>query len=310
MSLPSIVVGIDISKPWLDCFVHPAGQHCRFANTASGIEGVVALAQRHGAFCILEATGPCDGALRAALHAAGISFHLANPRKARYFARSGGFLAKTDRVDARMLAAYGACVALPAERRSTPQREELRALITRRDQLVEMRKMERTRLSDPNPEWLAHSLAQIIAVLDGHIGALEQSIRILVQSTPALAAQHHILCSAPGVGQLTASVLMALLPELGQRHRRAISALAGLAPIAFESGAMRGTRHIWGGRKRVRDALYMAALSACRVNPTFKAIYQALRDRGKPPKLALIAIARRLLVALNAAIRDQKPFHA
>lgn len=309
MILPSIVVGIDVSKTRLDCFVHPDGRHFSFANTAQGVGSVVALAQRHGAFCVLEATGPCDGAIRAGLHAAGISFHLANPRKARYFARSGNFLAKTDRVDARMLAAYGASVALPVEVRRSPEREELRALISRRDQLVEMRKMERTRLSDPNPEWLAHSLAQIIAVLDEHIGALEQRIRTLVQSDPTLAAEHAILCSAPGVGQLTAGVLMALLPELGQRPRRTISALAGLAPIAFESGAMRGSRHIWGGRKRVRDALYMAALSACRVNATFKAIYQALRERGKPPKLALIAVARRLLVALNAAIRDHKPFH-
>jgi transposase len=145
MSLPSIVVGIDVSKPRLDCFVHPDGRHFSFANTAAGIGSVVALAQQYGAFCILEATGPCDGALRAGLHAAGISFHLANPRKARYFARSGSFLAKTDRVDARMLAAYGASVALPVEVRREPEREDLRALVDRRDQLVEMRKMERTR---------------------------------------------------------------------------------------------------------------------------------------------------------------------
>lgn len=310
MSLPSIVIGIDVSKPWLDCFVHPDGQHCRFANTAAGIGLVVALAQQHGAFCILEATGPCDGAIRAGLHAAGIGFHLANPRKARYFARSGSFLAKTDRVDARMLAAYGTSVALPAEVRREPEREDLRALVDRRDQLVEMRKMERTRMAQPYPQLLTASFEAIMAVLDAQIARLERQIQVLMANSPALAAQSAILASAPGIGQVTASVLLALLPELGQRHRRAISALAGLAPIAFESGAMRGTRHIWGGRKRVRDALYMAALSACRVNATFKAIYQALRDRGKPPKLAIIAVARRLLVALNAAIRDQKPFHA
>ena len=306
MTLPSIVVGIDVSKSRLDCFVHPDGRHSTFANTAAGIEAVVALAKRHAAFCVLEATGPCDGALRAGLHGAGISFHLANPRKARHFARSGNFLAKTDRVDARMLAAYGTAVALPVEVRREPEREDLRALVDRRDQLVEMRKMERTRIAQPYPDLLGASFEAVIATLDAQIAAIEQQIKALLTGSRGLAAQSAILCSAPGISPVTASVLLALLPELGQRNRRAISALAGVAPIAFESGAMRGTRHIWGGRKRVRDALYMAALTACRFNDSFKALSQAMRERGKPPKLVIIAIARRLLVALNAAIRDKK----
>jgi transposase len=281
----------------------------RFANTAPGIAALLAFAGPLGGFCVLEATGRYDAALVKALHAAGLAFHRANPRKARQFAQAAGFLAKTDRVDARMLAAYGAGVALRAADAVAPEREDLKLMVGRRDQLVDLRKIERTRLAEAAADWLAASFRQVIAGLDGQIAAIESRIKQLLAETPVLASQQAILCSAPGVGPVATSVLLALLPELGQRNRRAISALAGLAPLAFESGTMRGQRHIWGGRKRVRDALYMAALTACRSGP-FKPIYQALRAKGKPAKLAIIAIARQLLVALNAAIRDQKPFRA
>jgi transposase len=306
MTLPSCTIGIDISKLWLDCFVQPSGKPMRFANSPAGIAALLAIAAPLGGLCVLEATGCYDAALVKALHAAGLAFHRANPRKARQFAQAAGFLAKTDRVDARMLAAYGAGVALRVEAAVAPERQELKLLVGRRDQLVELRKIERTRLAEAAADWLAESFRQVIAGLDGQIAGIESRIRQLL-TTQGLCRPAAILCSAPGVGHVTASVLLALLPELGQRDRRAISALAGLAPLAFDSGAMRGQRHIWGGRKRVRDALYMAALAACRSGP-FKAIYQAMRARGKPAKLAIVAIARQLLVALNAAIRDQKPF--
>jgi transposase len=308
MTLPSCIIGIDISKLWLDCFVQPAGKPMRFANSPAGIAGLVAVAGPLGSFCVLEATGRYDAALVKALHAAGLALHRANPRKARQFAQAAGFLAKTDRVDARMLAAYGAGVALRAEEPVAPEREALKLLVGRRDQLVELRKSERTRLTEAAADWLAESFRAVIARLDEQIAAVESRIKQLL-ATRELSRPNAILRSAPGVGPVAASVLLALLPELGRRDRRAISALAGLAPLAFESGAMRGQRHIWGGRKRVRDALYMAALAACRSGP-FKPIYQAMRARGKPAKLAIIAIARQLLVALNAAIRDQKPFQA
>jgi len=307
MTLPSSLIGIDVSKPWLDCFAPSWGTVRRFANTAQGIAALVAQARALDAFCIFEATGGYDAALGSALQVAGIGCHRANPRKARQFAQAAGFLAKTDRLDARMLAAYGAAVPLRPEAPSEPEREALKALVGRRDQLVELRKIERTRLAEAAEDWLAESFTQVIAVLDSQIGAMEKRIAGVLQGSARLSAQKAILCSAPGVGPVTASVLLAMLPELGQRDRRAISALAGLAPLAFQSGSMRGQSHIWGGRKRVRDALYMAALAACRTG-LFKASYQALRAKGKPPKLAIIAIARQLLVALNAAIRDEKPF--
>lgn len=309
MTIAACIVGIDVSKQWLDCFVSPAERHCRFSNDGTGHAALVALLAEQDGFCVLEATGRYDQALCSRLHEAEQPFHRANPRKARQFARAAGFLAKTDRVDAVMLARYGAVMALPAQARPEPEREQLRDLTDRRDQLVEMRKSERIRLAQPHADWLEESIHQVIAMLDRQIATLEARMEELLASARALAARKAILCSAPGVGPITAAVLLAHLPELGQRDRRAISALAGLAPIACDSGTLRGKRCIWGGRKRVRDALYMAALAACRTAP-FKAVSKDMRDRGKPAKLVIIAIARRLLVALNAAIRDNILFRA
>ena len=309
MSLPSCVVGIDISKSFLDCFLHPAGMVRRFGNDSQGHQALIGFVAEYQAFGVLEATGPYDRALCQQLHQAGLAFHRANPRKARQFARAAGFLAKTDRVDARMLALYGATMSLAPEAKPDAARQVLRTLVERRDQLVAMRKSERIRLAQPHCRDIDESLRQMMEVLDRQIAAINVRIDILVTQVEALAEDQAILRSAPGVGLQTASVLLAYMPELGSRDRRSVAALAGLAPIACDSGAMRGKRCIWGGRKRVRDALYMAALAACRSGP-FKRIFQAMRNAGKPPKLVLIAIARRLLVALNAAMRDRKPFQA
>lgn len=307
MTIAPCTVGIDVSKQWLDCFLHPTGRRCRFSNDTKGHEALITLVGTQESFCVLEATDPYDRGLCHRLHEAGQAFHRANPRKARQFAKAAGFLAKTDRVDAVMLARYGAALALPAEIPPEPDRERLRDLMDRRDQLVEMRKSERIRLAQPHADWLEESLLQVIDALDRQIEVLEARMETLLACAPSLEAQKAIVCSAPGVGPVTAKVLLAYLPELGKRDRRAISALAGLAPIACDSGTMRAKRCIWGGRKRVRDALYMAALAACRSGP-FKAVSQAMRDKGKPAKLVIIAIARRLLVALNAAVRDNRAF--
>lgn len=309
MTIAPCIVGIDVSKHWLDCFLRPSGRRYRFSNDPKGHDALVAQLAGQQSFCVLEATGPYDRALCRRLHDAGQSFHQANPRKARQFAQAAGFLAKTDRVDARMLACYGATMDLPAQMRPEPERQELRDLMERRDQLVQMRKSERIRLAQPHADWLESSLRQLIDAFDRQIEMIETRMEALMAASPCLHRQKAILCSAPGIGAVTAKVLLAHMPELGHRDRRAISALAGLAPLACDSGATHGKRCIWGGRKRVRDALYMAALAACRSGP-FKAVSNAMREKGKPAKLVIIAIARRLLVALNAAIRDDKPFQA
>lgn len=309
MSLPSRTIGIDISRGRLDSCLHPGGAARGFVNDAAGIARLIERVRQLGAFVVLEATAPYDQGLLRALEAAELSFHRANPRKARDFARSAGFLAKTDRVDARMLAAYGAALPLPATLRPRPGQIELKSLTARRDQLVEMRKGERTRLAAAPAAVLAESLRSVIAVLDQQIKRIEQRLAGCISQSASLAADAALLRSAPGVGPVTAGVLLANLPELGQVSRRTVAALAGLAPLARDSGALRGKRHIWGGRKRVRDALYMAALTAIRRAP-YQTTYAQLRATGKPFKPALIAVARKLLVALNAAIRDRKPFHA
>jgi transposase len=276
-------------------------------NAPEGIVRLVGQARALEAFVVLEATAPWDQALVRALEESGLGFHRANPGRARDFARSAGLLAKTDRVDARMLALYGAGLELEPTARVEPERLALQGLTARRDQLVEIRKAERTRLKGIGDAWLAESLRTLIAVLDQEIRKVESRIEGLLAKAERLTRDQAILRSAPGVGPVAASILLANLPELGRVDRRAIAALAGLAPIARDSGLMRGRRHVRGGRKRVRDALYRAALSAVRQAP-WKTAFMAMKAAGKPPKLALIAIARKLLVALNAAIKHNRPF--
>jgi transposase len=302
-----VTLGIDVSKDRLDAHVHPTRQARAFANDAAGLGALVAWARGLKAFVVLEATSSYDQALVRALEAAGLDFHRANPRKAREFARAAGFLAKTDQVDARMLAAYGAALTLHPTAPVSAGRLELKALVSRRDQLVEHRKRERTRLAAAQEPWLTDSLRQVIEFLGRQIQALEARIQVCVTADAELGQAWAIARSAPGVGPVTAAVLLAQLPELGQASRRGVAALAGLAPLACDSGAFRGRRRIWGGRKRVRDALYMAAVGSTRSGP-FKAAYRTMIQAGKPPKVALIAIARKLLVALNAAFRDKTAF--
>jgi transposase len=231
MTLPLRVVGIDISKPYLDCFLHPAGLIRRFCNDRQGHEALVSFVRDHQAFCVLEATGPYDRALGARLHREQLAFHRANPRKARQFARAAGFLAKTDRVDARMLAVYGTTLPLSREVAPDAARQALKTLVERRDQLVAMRKSERIRSAQPHHEDIEESLQEMIEAFDRQIGAIDARIDALVRQTKSLADDRAILRSAPGIGPHTANVLMAYMPELGHRDRRSIAALAGLAPI-------------------------------------------------------------------------------
>jgi transposase len=304
MTLPQTTVGCDICGRRLDAWLHPAAKARSFTNDAAGIAALIGWAAGHGAFVVLEATAPWDQPLLRALESAGLAFHRANPGRARAFARSTGMLAKTDAVDARMLALYGAALNLPATAPVAPERLKLQSLNSRRDQLVAMRKAERIRLNGVTDPVVIDSLKAVIALFDSQIRALERLIGDTVAKASNLARDAALLRSAAGVGPVCAAILLASLPELGRIDRRAIAALAGLAPIARESGLMRGKRHVQGGRKRVRDALYMAALTAIRAG-RWKLAYDHLKARGKAPKAAIVAVARKLLVALNAAIREQ-----
>ena len=297
-------VGIDVSKHFLDIFDDDRSE--RIANTA---ENAAALAERwHESFVLFEATGRYDAHLRKALEAAGVSFARVNPARARDFARATGQLAKTDAIDARMLAAMAQSLRVARERGSDSARDALARAHGRRDQLVHMRKQERTRLSECDDAELRDDIGNHIRWLGEQIKRWERQIEALMKQSEELVQAASQLRSIPGVGIVTVTTLIALMPELGRLSPKAISALAGLAPFNVDSGQFRGQRKIKGGRKRVRDALYMAAVTATRTDARLNAFYQRLRSAGKSAKVALIAVARKLLTIANAILRDRTQF--
>ncbi len=302
-------IGIDISKSSLDVFDTAIGRRERIANASAAIAALIERLRCRRVFVLFEATGRYDRLLRGALERAQITFARVNPQRARDFARAAGFLAKTDAVDARMLAMMAERLRPRTEAPLEPTRERLRALHKRRDQLVHMRTQERARFSEAGDDEERSDIERHIAWLSAQIKTFDKRIRALIAAVRELAQLHARLRKAPGIGPVAAATLMALMPELGTRSPKAIAALAGLAPFNRDSGALRGKRSISGGRKRVRDALYMAALTATRSSPHFAAIYKAFVAAGKPKKLAIIAIARKLLTTLNAMIRDNADFN-
>jgi transposase len=301
-------VGCDVSKHHLDVFDARTGVAERIANAEPEAAALAARLAQSGDFIVFEATGSYDRHLRLALAAAGVRFARVNPGRARDFAKAAGYLAKTDRIDARRLAAMGQALELGAETIVDPEREALSVLVKRRDQLVDMRAQEKTRRAEIADKKRAAAIDAHIAWLSKDIARIDLDIARLCTQSAAIAGEIALTKTAPGVGAITASVLAALLPELGRRSPRTIAALVGLAPFAADSGQWRGCRRIRGGRRRVRQALYMAALAAIRADTRFKAFYLRLRTAGKSAKLALIAVARKLLTTLNAMLRDNVAF--
>jgi len=303
-------VGCDVSKHHLDIFDTSSGVHERIVNAAPELAAWACKRAGDGELIVFEATGGYDRALRQALAAGGCRSVRVNPGRARDFAKAAGYLAKTDRVDARMLAVMGQALGLAAEAPADPTRERLALLVKRRDQLVEMRAQEQTRRAEIADKAVRTDLEAHIAWLAKRIVRFNLDIALACKQSPAIARETALTRTAPGVGKVTASVLAALLPELGARSPKAIAALAGLAPFAADSGQWRGQRRIKGGRRRVRQALYMAALAAIRSDTIFAVFYKRLRAAGKPAKLALIAVARKLLTTLNAMVRDNVAFQS
>lgn len=307
MIIPLRCVGIDVSKQYLDIFDDGLGVPERIANAAQAITQLAAR-WRCNVLVVFEATGVYDLELREALSQAGIRFARINPARARDFARASGQLAKTDPIDARMLAAFARAMQPATEQAANPARNALARLAKRRDQLVLMRAKEKNRRSEADDRAMAERISRLIVVLDGEIAEIEADIKALTKVEPEIADDARLMRSVPGVGPVACMQLIAKMPELGHVGAKQIAALAGLAPFNVDSGAFRGKRKIAGGRKRVRDALYMAALNAVRRADPFKAFYERLRQAGKPAKLALIAVARKLLTVLNAMMRDRKPY--
>lgn len=307
MIIPLRCVGIDVSKHHLDIFDEAIGISERVANATQAITQLVAR-WRCDALVVFEATGVYDLELREALRQASIRFARINPARARDFARASGQLAKTDPIDARMLAAFARAMKPTSEQAATPARNALARLAKRRDQLVGMRAQEKNRRSEAEDRAMAERIGRLIEVLDDEIAEIEADISALIKAEPEISDDARLMRSLPGVGPVACMQLIAQMPELGHVGPKQVAALAGLAPFNVDSGTYRGKRKIGGGRKRVRDALYMAALNAVRRADPFKAFYNRLRQAGKPAKLALIAVARKLLTVLNAMMRDRKPY--
>lgn len=306
---PRVCVGIDVSKAWVDVAMVPAaGAPRRFATTDAGVTALVtALRERPVQLVVLEASGGYEQRVATALVLAGLPTHVANPRQVRDVARALGRLAKTDQLDAAVLAEYAARLEPPARPLPEAALLELRALDVRRQQLVEMLGAERNRAALA-AEAVRPSLETVIAALEKTLTSLERTMRDRLKHSPVWQARLKQLQSAPGVGPITAQRLLTALPELGTISARAIGALVGVAPVNHDSGQYRGRRHIRGGRTHVRQVLFMAARAATRTKAETPLVryYQRLRARGKPYKVAIIAVARKLLVILNAMVAHQQ----
>jgi transposase len=303
-STPSVYIGIDVSKAHLDVAVRPGGEEQQFENNSAGISALVAWVEaRHPTLIVLEATGGLETAVTAALAAAGLAVAVVNPRQARDFAKSVGRLAKTDKIDAHMLAFFGEATHPEPRQLPDEQTRELQGILVRRRQLIDMLVAEKNRLQLSHPR-MRERVKEHIAWLESEIEQIDKDLNQQLRASPLWREKEDLLRSVKGVGPVTATTLLAELPELGHLNRKKIAALVGVAPFNCDSGKQRGKRAIWGGRACVRHALYMAALSATRYNPVIRQFYLHLLKVGKLPKVALVACMRKLLTILNAIIRS------
>ncbi len=306
MTMPQDHIGVDVSKGWIDVHRLSTGHHERIATSGPELARFARTAR--GCLVVCEASGGYERPLTEALAKAGATCARVNPRQARDFARATGRLAKTDRVDAAMLAQMGRALELAPTPPTDPARARLVELVARRDDLVATIQAERNRHATTQDPWIARQITALLRVLERQRIAVETQIASHIEARDHLADQARRLQTMPGIGPTLCAALLARLPELGQLDAKKIAALAGLAPHACDSGLHRGKRRIWGGRADVRRALYLAAFIASRYDPTIRAFRKRLQDAGKPTKLAITACARKLLTILNAMMRDQTDY--
>jgi len=301
-------VGIDVAKATLDVAVSPTAERWTLAYTEREVAGLVRrLTGLHPALVVLEATGGLEGPLVGALATAGLPVVVVNPRQIRDFAKATGTLAKTDALDAAVLAHFAAAVRPTPRPLPDAATQTLAALVTRRRQLVEMLTAERNRLGSA-PRVLRAEIQAHLTWLQRRLARLDTDLGQAIRTSPVWRVQDDLLRSVPGVGPVLSATLLASLPELGTLNRKAIAALVGVAPLNRDSGTLRGRRRVWGGRAAVRAVLYMGTLVAVRHNPVLRAFYQRLRAVGKLPKVALTACMRKLLTILNAMLKHQTPW--
>lgn len=306
MSAP-VFVGIDVSKAQLDMAIRPEGR-CSAPNDDAGFAQVIEyLKAVSPTLVVLEATGGLEIPLTGALAAAGMPVVVVNPRHVRAFAKAAGKLAKTDALDAQLLAQFAEVMRPAVRPLPNAQTQALAALLTRRRQLVEMLTAEKNRLTQARP-LVRKSLRAHIAWLERALDQADADLAQAIHESPVWREQDELLRSVPGVGPVLTTTLLANLPELGTLTGKQIAALVGVAPLNRDSGTLRGRRTVWGGRAHVRAVLYMGAIVAARFNPTIRAFYQRLLAAGKAKKVALTACMRKLLTILNAMLKHKTPW--
>jgi len=300
-------VGIDVSKATLDVAFGSDGEVLQVPNDEGGIGRLLArLEEAAPGLVVLEATGGYESLVAGAIAGQGISVAVVNPRQVRDFAKATGVLAKTDGIDARVLARFAEAVRPEPRPLPTEEAKELQELLSRRRQIVDMLTMEKNRLGIAATEHMKKGLRKHIAWLEEALRRANDDIDQAVRKSPAWREQEDLLRSVPGIGPVTARTMLAELPELGSLNRKQIAALVGVAPLNRDSGTMQGTRSCWGGRASIRQVLYMATISAVRCNPVIRRTYAALRARGKNAKVAIVACMRKLLTILTAMVRDRR----
>jgi transposase len=307
--MDAIFVGIDVSKDRLDVHVRPSGEAFVVTRDGKGLEGLVErLRSLAPALVAVEATGGFETIVAAAVAGAGLPLAVVNPAQVRHFAQAVGKRAKTDPIDAAVIARFAEAV--KPEPRALPDAAArlLAELVGRRRQIIEMLVAERQRAKRADAVRVRKSLARHIAALEKELPVIDHDIDTMVRGSPVWREKENLLISFPGVANTIARTVLAELPELGSLHRRQIASLVGFAPFTRQSGRWKGKSMIGGGRPAARTALFMAALSATRCNPVLRAFYQHLLAAGKPKMVALIAVARKILTILNAMLRDQKPW--
>jgi transposase len=309
MDHDSAFVGIDVSKGTLDSFVSTTGQVEQFLNTHDGIQRLAKhLKAQNPALVVLEATGGFERLAAAELSAAGLPVVIVNPRQVRDFAKATGQLAKTDVLDAQVIAEFARAVRPAIRELPDEHTRELADLLARRRQIIDMIVAEESRLKKAVFKALKRDIKAHIVWLQKRLKSTDDDLHEAIKSSPVWKANYDLLREVKGVGDVLALSLLAMLPELGKVNRKQVAALVGVAPYNCDSGLYKGHRRIWGGRAALRSVLYMAALSSKSHNPVIERFYNHLLEAGKTKKVALVACMRKLLTILNAMIRDQKHF--
>ena len=307
----SVFAGVDVAKDELEACVMPSQQRLTVARDDKGIAKLLEFFKKAGVQCVIvEATGGYERRITGACLEAGLQTCLVNPRQVRDFARGMGWLAKTDRLDAQVLALFGHHAQPRPLVKSTGKQQELDQLVTRRRQLTNVQTAESNRREQTTSKLALKSIDALLATIRKQIAKVDAEIARLIEADDSWRNTDRILQSVPGVGQITSAALIASVPELGKLNRQAVASLVGLAPFNHDSGRKHGTRSIWGGRKTVRCALYMATLTATRFNTHIRAFYQRLKKAGKKTKVAITACMRKLLVILNTMLKTNTTWNA